>query len=32
MTVVGGPEHATFRDPATKQAIRQQVLSILGLH
>lgn len=32
MTVAGGPEHATFRDPATAQAVQQQVKSILGLH
>ncbi len=32
MTVSGGPEHATFRDPGTATALRQKVLSILGLH
>ena len=32
MTVAGGPERASFRDPATKSAVRQQVLSLLGLH
>jgi hypothetical protein len=32
MIVPGGPEHATFRDPATAQALRQQVQAILGLH
>jgi hypothetical protein len=29
--VTGGPEHATFRDPTTAQALRQQVQAILGL-
>jgi hypothetical protein len=32
MTVAGGPEHATFRDATTAQALRQQVQAILGLH
>jgi serine/threonine protein kinase len=32
MTVSGGLEHATFRDPSTATALRQKVLSILGLH
>jgi serine/threonine protein kinase len=31
LTVPGGSEHATFRDPETKKALRQQVKSILGL-
>jgi serine/threonine protein kinase len=31
MTVPGGPEHATFRDATTAQALRQQVQAILGL-
>jgi serine/threonine protein kinase len=30
--VTGGPEHATFRDATTAQALRQQVQAILGLH
>jgi serine/threonine protein kinase len=30
--VIGGPEHATFRDATTAQALRQQVQAILGLH
>jgi serine/threonine protein kinase len=30
--VTGGPEHATFRDPTTAQALRQQVQAMLGLH
>jgi hypothetical protein len=30
--VTGGPEHATFRDTTTAQALRQQVQAILGLH
>jgi serine/threonine protein kinase len=29
--VTGGPEHATFRDPTTAQALRHQVQAILGL-
>lgn len=32
MLVAGGPEHASFRDPNTAQALKQQVQSILGLH
>ena len=32
MTVAGGPERASFRDPATASALRQQVRSLLGLH
>jgi hypothetical protein len=32
LIVPGGPERATFRDPATASALRQQVLSLLGLH
>ncbi len=32
MTIQGGPEHATFRDANTAQALRQQVQAILGLH
>jgi Protein kinase domain len=32
MNVAGGPERATFRNPATASALRQQVLSLLGLH
>jgi hypothetical protein len=31
LTVPGGAEHATFRDPGTKEMLRQQVKSILGL-
>jgi serine/threonine protein kinase len=31
VTVPGGPEHATFRDPNTAKMVRQQVQSILGL-
>ena len=31
LTVPGGPERATFRDPNTAKMIRQQVQSILGL-
>jgi len=31
LTVPGGSEHATFRDPKTKEMLRQQVKSILGL-
>jgi hypothetical protein len=31
LTVPGGPQHATFRDPKTKEMLRQQVKSILGL-
>ena len=31
LTVPGGPEHATFRDPETKKMLRQKVKSILGL-
>jgi len=30
--VIGGPEHATFRDPTTAQALKQQAQAILGLH
>lgn len=30
--VTGGPEHATFRDPTTAQALKQQAQAILGLH
>ena len=32
MSIAGGPEHASFRDPNTAQALKQQVQSILGLH
>ena len=32
MSIAGGLEHATFRDPNTAQALKQQVQSILGLH
>jgi serine/threonine protein kinase len=32
IVVPGGPEHATFRDPATVQTLRQQVQTLLGLH
>ena len=31
LTVPGGPEHATFRDPATMKMVRQNVKAILGL-
>jgi serine/threonine protein kinase len=31
LTIPGGPEHATFRDPQTKKILRQEVESILGL-
>ena len=31
LIVPGGPEHATFRDPETKEMVRQKVKSILGL-
>ncbi len=31
LTIPGGPEHATFREPETKKLLRQQVTSILGL-
>jgi len=31
LTISGGPDGATFRDPATGQALRQQVKQILGL-
>jgi serine/threonine protein kinase len=31
LTVPGGPERATFRDPNTAKMVRQQVQSILGL-
>jgi serine/threonine protein kinase len=31
LAVPGGSEHATFRDPKTKEMLRQQVKSILGL-
>jgi serine/threonine protein kinase len=31
VTVPGGPERATFRDPETKKMIRERVKSILGL-
>ncbi len=31
VTVEGGAEHATFRDPDTKKMVRQQAISILGL-
>lgn len=31
VTVPGGPEHASFRDPETKTLLRQEVKSILGL-
>jgi len=31
LTVPGGPQHATFRDPETKKMVREQVKSILGL-
>jgi serine/threonine protein kinase len=31
LTVPGGPQHATFRDPETKKMVRDQVKSILGL-
>jgi serine/threonine protein kinase len=31
LTVPGGPEHASFREPETKKMVRQQVMSILGL-
>lgn len=31
LTVPGGAEHATFRDPETKKMLRQKVKSILGL-
>lgn len=31
VTVSGGPEHASFRDPETKKMLRQQVKTILGL-
>jgi hypothetical protein len=31
LTVPGGAEHASFRDPETKKIIREQVKSILGL-
>jgi serine/threonine protein kinase len=31
LTVPGGSEHATFRDSKTKEMLRQQVKSILGL-
>jgi hypothetical protein len=30
MSVPGGPEHASFRDAKTAQALKQQVKSILG--
>jgi serine/threonine protein kinase len=32
LTVPGGLQHATFRDPETKKMVREQVKSILGLH
>jgi eukaryotic-like serine/threonine-protein kinase len=31
LTVQGGPQRATFRDPETKKMVREQVKSILGL-
>ena len=31
LTVPGGAEHATFRDPETKKMVREKVKSILGL-
>src|SRR6266516_725237 len=31
MTVPGGPEHASFRDPATQNMLKAKVQSILGL-
>jgi hypothetical protein len=31
LTVPGGTEHASFRDPETKKMLRQQVKTILGL-
>ena len=31
LTVQGGPQHASFRDPETKKMVREQVKSILGL-
>ena len=31
VTVRGGPEHATFRDPETMKMVRQNVKSLLGL-
>ncbi len=31
VTVRGGPEHATFRDPETAKMVRENVKSILGL-
>jgi serine/threonine protein kinase len=31
LTVPGGPQHATFRDPTTKKMVRENVRSILGL-
>ena len=31
LTVPGGSEHATFRDPETKRMVREKVKSILGL-
>jgi serine/threonine protein kinase len=30
--VPGGSEHATFRDPSTAATLRQQVVTVLGLH
>jgi serine/threonine protein kinase len=32
LSIPGGAEHATFRDPNTAKMVRQQVQSILGLH
>jgi hypothetical protein len=31
LAVPGGPQRASFRDPETKQMLKQQVRSILGL-
>jgi len=31
LTIPGGAEHASFREPETKKLLRQQVTSILGL-